>query len=146
MWTDETAGRPEGPASLGAEGIVLPHRAAAVLVLAGIAVGCLALAAGGWLALWSGVVVAEDPEGELVTMLSAGLLVGCLAFIVAAWTMGAGDLRRMAAGRMDPAGRWRTRAGLWVVRLIVLGAVGCGLAVLAIWLIDLWQTYVLIRH
>ena len=132
------------PAADGPEpAVLLPHRGRAVVVFALVAIGCLALAALGWLALKAELVIGEDPEGELVGILSVALVVACVVSIVAAWSMGAGDLRRMADGRMDPAGKGWTRCGLWLVRLLVLAAVGYGLTVLTLCLIDLWQTYVL---
>jgi len=123
--------------------IVLPHRGKAVVLFALAAVACLGLAALAWLALEAELVLAEEPEGELVVVLGGVLVAACGVAVVAAWQMGAGDLERMKAGTMDPAGKLATRCGLWLTKLLVLSVIGLGLTVLVRHLIDLWQVYVL---
>ena len=49
-----------------------------------------------------------------------------LACGIIAWVMGNGDLREMAAGRMDPSGRGLTQAGK------ICGMIGVILAILAL--------------
>lgn len=58
------------------------------------------------------------------------LALGMLAFVVAcpilsflAWTMGAGDLREMREGRMDPAGMSRTQAGMTLGMLLSVATI-----------------------
>jgi len=59
-------------------------------------------------------------------ILTFGILgiVCCIIFGILAWVMGDGDLKEMAAGRMDPSGEGLTKAGK------ILGIVGCVLAIL----------------
>jgi len=57
-------------------------------------------------------------------------LLCCIIFGILAWVMGNGDLKEMAAGRMDPAGEGMTKAGK------IIGMIACILAILGvvIWL------------
>ena len=69
-------------------------------------------------------------RGPLILILGlTGLLVQCPIFPFMTWVMGSNDLREMQAGRMDPAGRDLTRAGmvigmilsiLWIVGFLFL--------------------------
>ncbi len=56
--------------------------------------------------------------GQILTLGILGIL--CCGFLaIAAWAMGNGDLKEMAAGRMDRSGEGMTKAGM------VLGIIGC---------------------
>lgn len=74
----------------------------------------------------------ESPHrGTLILWLGVGSIIAtnCCPFLglglgAAAWTLGNGDLERMAAREMDPAGRSNTRAGR------ICGAVGFGFGLL----------------
>jgi hypothetical protein len=60
----------------------------------------------------------------------------CFIFGIGAWAMGTGDLKAMAAGKMDPRGERMTRAGrilgiigvlfnvLWISKRIFIDGVG----------------------
>jgi hypothetical protein len=50
-------------------------------------------------------------RGTLILILGILGLVVCGPLGIAAWVMGAGDLKEMDAGTMDPAGRGATQAG-----------------------------------
>jgi len=50
-------------------------------------------------------------------------LVCCIIFAILAWVMGNGDLKEMAAGRMDRTGEGMTKAGK------IIGMVACILAI-----------------
>ena len=49
----------------------------------------------------------------------------CIIFGILAWSMGSGDLKKMAAGQMDPAGEGMTKAGkiLGMISVIVIGII-----------------------
>ena len=52
-------------------------------------------------------------RGPLILVLALmGLFIQCPIFPFMTWVMGSNDLREMQAGRMDPAGRDLTRAGM----------------------------------
>lgn len=53
----------------------------------------------------------EPHRGTLVLIFGILGLVVCLPFGIAAWIMGNGDLKKMAAGQMDPEGEGLTKAG-----------------------------------
>ena len=59
--------------------------------------------------------VAQQPlaahRGTLILILGILSLVCCFICGIVAWVMGNGDLKEMAAGRMDPAGEGMTKAG-----------------------------------
>lgn len=55
-------------------------------------------------------MVKPHRAGMILAFGLVGLLV-CLTFAIVAWVMGAGDLREMRAGRMDPSGMGMTEAG-----------------------------------
>lgn len=67
-------------------------------------------------------------RGGLILTFGILGLVCCGVFGIVAWVMGNGDLREMAAGRMDPAGQGMTQAGkicgIIGVVLNVIGAIG----------------------
>ena len=85
-------------------------------------------------------------RGTLILVLGILSLIICAPLGIAAWIMGRGDLKRIDAGVMDPAGRGTTLAGmicgiistillilsvlLYVVLVVVLGigAVAAGAA------------------
>jgi hypothetical protein len=50
-------------------------------------------------------------RGTLILVLGILGLVICAPLGIAAWVMGAGDLKEMDAGTMDPSGRGATQAG-----------------------------------
>jgi hypothetical protein len=53
-------------------------------------------------------------------------IVCCIIFAILAWVMGSGDLKEMAAGRMDRSGEGMTKAGK------IIGMIACILAIVAI--------------
>ena len=63
--------------------------------------------------------------GMILAFGIVGLLC-CIIFAILAWVMGGGDLKEMAAGRMDRAGEGMTKAG-WI-----LGIIGVCLGILSI--------------
>lgn len=67
-------------------------------------------------------------RGGLILTFGILGLVCCGVFGIVAWVMGNGDLKEMAAGRMDPAGQGMTQAGkicgIIGVVLNVIGAIG----------------------
>lgn len=50
-------------------------------------------------------------RGGLILTLGILGLVCCFICGIVAWVLGSGDLKEMAAGRMDPAGKGLTQAG-----------------------------------
>lgn len=64
--------------------------------------------------------------GTVLTLGILGLVICPLILGTIAWVMGAGDLKAMAAGRMDPDGESTTRTGM------ILGIVGVCLGVLGV--------------
>lgn len=77
--------------------------------------------------------VAQQPlqphRGVVVLVLGILGIVVCTICGIIAWVMGNNDLREMAAGRMDPAGRGLTQAGkicgMISVILLIIGIVIC---------------------
>jgi hypothetical protein len=69
---------------------------------------------------------ARPHRGGLVLTLGIIGLVACGFVGIAAWIMGAGDLRAMQSGRMDPSGRDLTQVGM------ILGIVTCVLMALGL--------------
>jgi hypothetical protein len=71
--------------------------------------------------------LAPHRGGLILTLGILGLVV-CAFLGIAAWVMGSADLREMAEGRMDPAGRDMTNAGkicgMIATCLLILGGVG----------------------
>ncbi len=64
-------------------------------------------------------------RGVLILVLGILGIVCCFICGIVAWVMGNGDLREMAAGRMDPSGQGLTQAGkicgmISVILLIVV--------------------------
>lgn len=53
----------------------------------------------------------EPHRGTLILILGILGLVACQPLGIAAWLMGNGDLKKMAAGQMDPEGEGLTKAG-----------------------------------
>lgn len=53
-------------------------------------------------------------------------LVCCIIFAILAWVMGSGDLKEMAAGRMDRTGEGMTKAGK------IIGMIACILAIVGL--------------
>ena len=82
-------------------------------------------------------------RGTLILVLGILGLVVCAPLGIAAWIMGAGDLKEMDAGTMDPSGRGVTQAGkicgiigtiLLIIGLVIVGMVflfGFAAAILA---------------
>ena len=66
-------------------------------------------------------------RGTLILVLGILGLVICGPLGIAAWVMGAGDLKQIDAGTMDPAGRSTTQAGkicgIIATILLILGAI-----------------------
>ncbi|MCF6310825.1 MAG: hypothetical protein L3J39_00080 [Verrucomicrobiales bacterium] len=73
----------------------------------------------------------EPHRGTLILILGILGLVVCQPFGIAAWIMANGDLKKMAAGQMDPEGESLTKTGkicgIIAVVLIVVGIVLFGL-------------------
>jgi uncharacterized membrane protein YidH (DUF202 family) len=70
-------------------------------------------------------------RGTLILVLGILGIVCCFICGIVAWVMGNGDLRQMAAGRMDPSGQGLTQAGkICGMVSVILQIVG-----LAIWLL-----------
>ena len=67
-------------------------------------------------------------RGTMILIFGIIGIVCCLPFGIAAWIMGKGDLAKMDAGQMDPAGRSNTNVGRILgminVALIVVGCIG----------------------
>jgi uncharacterized membrane protein YidH (DUF202 family) len=55
-----------------------------------------------------------------------GIVCACVIFGILAWVMGSGDLKEMAAGRMDRTGEGLTKTGK------ILGMISCILAIVGI--------------
>jgi uncharacterized membrane protein YidH (DUF202 family) len=115
---------------------VLPHRAAAVLNLSLAAAGCCAATAAGGVLLRLAVVEAGEPAGQLLSGCCLALLAGYVGLGIAAWLMAASDLRWMAVGRMDPAGRGKTRAGRLIAMFVVIATVVVGVCAFLLVLMD----------
>lgn len=71
-------------------------------------------------------------RGTLILILGILGLVVCGPLAIAAWVMGAGDLKEMDAGTMDPSGRGTTNAGkicgiigtiLLILGLVIFGII-----------------------
>jgi len=71
-------------------------------------------------------------RGTLILVLGILGLVVCAPLAIAAWVMGAGDLKEMDAGTMDPSGRGTTQAGkicgiigtiLFILGIVIFGIV-----------------------
>ena len=85
-------------------------------------------------------VVPVEPQalaphrGTLILILGILGIVCCFICGIIAWVMGNGDLREMAAGRMDPSGEGLTKAGkicgMISVMLQIIGFVVCLLIVI----------------
>jgi len=122
-----------GAAAEGETSLVLPHRGAAVLGFSAAGACCFVLTAIAWLLIRTGAVATEEPEGELLLIVGLIALVSHVTLSLVAWSMAAGDLRRMAEGRMDPAGKAATVAGKVVAMVFVLitAALAVAAAVLA---------------
>ena len=67
-------------------------------------------------------------RGTMILIFGIIGIVCCLPFGIAAWIMGNGDLAKMDAGQMDPAGRSNTNVGRILgminVALTVVGCIG----------------------
>ncbi len=63
-------------------------------------------------------------RGTMILVFGIIGLVCCMPLGIAAWIMGKGDLAKMDAGQMDPAGRSNTNVGR------ILGMISVGLAAL----------------
>jgi hypothetical protein len=75
--------------------------------------------------------VARHRGGVVLALGILGLLV-CVICGVIAWVMGNGDLREMAAGRMDPAGEGMTKAGKICGMISVILAIASFLLILLV--------------
>ena len=67
--------------------------------------------------------------GVVLTLGILGIVCSCFICGIIAWVMGNGDLREMAAGRMDPSGQGLTQAGkicgIISVILTIIGFIFC---------------------
>lgn len=80
-------------------------------------------------------------RGGVVLALGILGIVVCFICGIIAWVMGNNDLRDMAAGRMDPAGRGLTQAGkICGIISVILAIVG-----LFIWLVILGGSFAIQR-
>ncbi|MHC4160338.1 MAG: DUF4190 domain-containing protein [Planctomycetota bacterium] len=82
-------------------------------------------------------------RGVLILILGILGIVCCFICGIVAWVMGNGDLKEMAAGRMDPAGEGMTKAGkicgivgialqlVGIIIQLIIMMLGAGLAVTA---------------
>jgi len=68
----------------------------------------------------------EPHRGTLILVFGILSIVLCPFFGIAAWLMGNGDLKKMAAGQMDPEGEGQTKAGK------ICGIIGTVLMILGI--------------
>ncbi|HXR47238.1 MAG TPA: hypothetical protein VN784_07325 [Candidatus Limnocylindrales bacterium] len=70
-------------------------------------------------------------RGTLILVLGILGLVVCAPLAIAAWVMGAGDLKQIDAGTMDPSGRGTTQAGkicgIIGTILLIIGVIICGI-------------------
>jgi uncharacterized membrane protein len=73
-------------------------------------------------------------RGTLILVLGILGLVVCAPLAIAAWVMGAGDLKQMDAGAMDPSGRGNTQAGK------ICGIIGTILMILGIIIVGILFT------
>ena len=71
-------------------------------------------------------------RGTIILVLGILSLVVCAPLGIVAWVMGAGDLKEMDAGTMDPTGRGNTEAGkicgmigtiLMIIGMVVVASV-----------------------
>ncbi len=73
----------------------------------------------------------EQHRGTLILVLGILGLVVCQPIGIAAWVMGNGDLKKMAAGQMDPEGMSLTKAGkICGMIAVILAIVAIGLVVI----------------
>lgn len=73
----------------------------------------------------------QPHRGVLILVFGILGIIICVIFGIVAWVMGAGDLRAMAEGRMDPTGEGLTKAGkICGMISVVLTIVG-----IAIWIL-----------
>jgi len=85
----------------------------------------------------------KSHRGVLILVLGILSIVCCLICGIVAWVMGNNDLRQMAAGTMDPAGRGLTKAGK------ICGIVGIVLQIVwvVLWLLGVgFLTIFGVRH
>jgi hypothetical protein len=75
-------------------------------------------------------------RGTLILVLGILSLVCCFICGIIAWVMGNGDLKEMAAGRMDPAGEGMTKAGK------ICGIIGVAMQIVGIVLMVIWLIFV----
>lgn len=129
------------PGGDGAPPLVLPHRARAIWALAGAALACLGLAALCLAAIRLEWVIADLPEGTLAEIVGGALAVAGAGLTLTVWAMAAGDLKRIAGGRMDPAGRVATIAALLLAKLLVLAALAAAGVALGRHIVELWTDY-----
>ncbi len=81
-------------------------------------------------------------RGTLILVLGIVGILGCLPTGIAAWVMGNGDLKKIAAGEMDPEGEGLTKAGkicgiitvvahiILIIGLVLAVVLGVGVAAL----------------
>ncbi len=128
---------PDAPAPAATENLALPHRARAVTVFALAAAGCLAAAALLWGGLRIDLLAPGSPPGRLAGYLALLALAAFVTLASAAWRMGSRDLAGMDAGRVDPAGRARTRKGRTLAMILLTAAVALALSLLCLHLIGI---------
>jgi len=79
----------------------------------------------------AGMPVKPHRGGMILAFSIVGIVCGCIIFSILAWIMGKGDLREMAAGRMDRSGEGLTKAGKIIGMIVtILQIVG-----IVIWII-----------
>ena len=116
--------------------LLTPHRRRAVLCLSLGGACCFAIAVIAGLLIRTGSVVTQEPEGELLLIVGIIAMAGHLALSLAAWAMAANDLRRMADGRMDPAGKGGTVVGKVIAMVFVLATIAFAIAAIILVLSD----------
>ena len=79
----------------------------------------------------AGMPVKPHRGGMILAFGIIGIVCSCIIFAILAWVMGGGDLKEMAAGRMDRTGEGMTKAG----KIIGMIATILQIVVFVIWII-----------
>jgi len=67
-----------------------------------------------------GMPVKPHRGGMILAFSIIGLACCCVIFSILAWVMGSGDLKEMAAGRMDRSGEGMTKAGKIIGMIVTI--------------------------
>jgi hypothetical protein len=68
----------------------------------------------------AGMPVKPHRGGMILAFSIIGLACSCIIFSILAWIMGSGDLKEMAAGRMDRSGEGLTKAGKIIGMIVTI--------------------------